>query len=296
MFNLLKGKKEELTVAVDRENGIYYPGETVSVTVDLQPNKDMKVRSAQVKLSGTERYEYTTTTSSTDSDGSTSDTTSSAWGYTDLFVSEETFLGESVIPGDTPQRYTFQMHLPPDALPTCDGMLVKVYWRVSVNLDRPLAHDLNAEAEFRVHAPAPGLTQPGEYGVSSQPGEIELAFILPGLELVAGESFSGQLRILPRKNVTGKVRLELARHENVPYDEGRSRDANLSFDLADKTTFTAGQSHIVPFQIAVPSDVVPSVETPHGSIKWVVKGILSRGLLQKNIVIEQPIEVYLAKA
>ena len=73
MLNFLKAKKPELTVTLDRPNGIYYPGETVGVTVEVQPGKDLKVQGAHVTLSGIEEYKYRTRRHSTDSDGNTSD-------------------------------------------------------------------------------------------------------------------------------------------------------------------------------------------------------------------------------
>ena len=60
MLNFLKAKKPELTVTLDRPNGIYQPGETVGVSVEILPNKDMKLKAALVELSGTEKYQYTT--------------------------------------------------------------------------------------------------------------------------------------------------------------------------------------------------------------------------------------------
>lgn len=294
MFNFLKGKKKELIVTLDRTNGIYYSGETVGVIVEIQPDKGLKLRSAQVELRGIEEYRFSSDSSYTDSEGNTKEGESTQWGYGNLFVSAESFLGEVTLPGGAPQRYTFQMPLPPDALPSFNGEILHVQWRVSVKLDRHLARDLNVEVAVCVASRAPGLAMhPGEYGASDDPGEAELSFTLPGLEVVTGQTLRGQLHILPRQNFSGKVRLELVRYESVSYDRGLSREISVPFDLAGNTDFMAGQPQVIPFEVSLPPDAAPSIQTPNGAIRWTIKGILSRSS-HKAITVEQPVEVYTA--
>jgi hypothetical protein len=188
------------------------------------------------------------------------------------------------------------MSLPAEALPSCAGKIVRVNWKVSVKLDRRLAGDLHVEAELSVRSLGPGLSmQSGQYGESSEPNEAELAFILPGLETVAGQPLSGQLRILPRKDFSSEVRLELARNESVSYDQGNHSKEVFPLKLAGSAKFTAGQQQIIPFQATIPPDAAPSVTTPNGSITWTVRGILARRL-RKDTIVEQEFRVYPAKA
>lgn len=292
MFNFLKGKKTEITITLDRPNGIYYPGETVGVTVEILPDKDLKLQRALVSLMGTEQYEYDSTSSSTDSDGSTTETTSSYWGTNSLYNDEERFIHEATLSGGTPQRYTFQKILPVEALPSCSGKILRVTWGIVVKIDRRLAGDLNAKTELSVRAGAPGTdVQPGEYGVSSEPGEAELAILLPELETAIGQQINGQLRILPKKNFSGGVRMELVREEHVSYDEGKYSEKTYPLNLSGNTEFTAGQQQVVPFQIPIPPDMTPSIQTPNGSISWKIKGVLNRRL-RKDTTVEQTVLVY----
>jgi hypothetical protein len=292
MLNFLKAKKPELTITLDRPNGVYYPGETVGVTVEVQPGKDLKVQGAQVTLSGIEEYKYRTRRHSTDSDGNTSDDYSYAWKHNELFASEENFLGETTLPAGTPQRYSFQISLPAGALPSCAGEIVHVRWQVDVKLDRRLLGDLHTKADLSVHSLSPSLAaQPGEYRPSDNPSEVELAFILPGLKAVAGQLLNGQLRILPRKNFAGKLRVELVRRESVPYDRGNHSEKSFSAELAGKNEFTAEQQQTIPFQLPIPPDAAPSIQAPHGSITWVLKGVVDRQL-RSDFTIEQNVEVY----
>lgn len=296
MFNFLKGTKTELTVTLDRPNGLYYPGDTVGATIEIQPNKELKLHGARVKLSGTEKYEYTYISHSTDSDGNSSDDYVKTWGTNEFFASEENFLGATTLPGGVPQRYSFRMGLPSDALPSLAGKIVRIQWKAGVKLDRRLAGDLHSEAELRVGFPDPGpAIQPGEYGESNEPGETELTFLLPGLETVAGQSLNGQLRVLPRKNFdASEVRLELVCHEYVSYDQGNESEKVIPFKLAGGVQFTAGQTQTIPFQASIPQEAAPSIQTPNGSIVWTMKGILSRRL-RKDTTIEQGFVVYPAR-
>jgi len=104
--------------------------------------------------------------------------------------------------------------------------------------------------------------QSGEYGKSDEPSEAELAFILPGLEAVAGQQLSGQLRVLPRKDFACQVRLELARNEYVSYDQGNYSSKVFPLKLAENIKFTAGQQQTIPFQVSIPPDAAPSIKTP----------------------------------
>lgn len=294
MFNFLKGNKAGLTVTLDRLDGIYSPGETVGITVDIQPDKDLKLQGAQVALSGTEEFEYSTSTYTTDSDGNSSRDYSTSWGSNQFSVSTEDFLGATTLPAGAPQRYTFQLSLPADAAPSYSGDIVRVHWQASVKMDRRLAADLNADAKLYVRSLAPGVNvQPGQYGESDDPGEAEMTFTLPGLETTAGQSLSGQLHLIPHKDFAAKVRLELVRYEHTYSDEGGLKEKNYPLNLGGSTQFTAGQPQAIPFQVSIPPDAAPSLETPHCAVTWAIRGILDRPL-RKDVIVEQKFEVYQA--
>ena len=295
MFNFLKGKKTEIGITVDRMNGIYYPGETIRVTVEIQPDSDLKLQSAQLELRGTEQYKYTSRSTSTDSDGKTVESESEQWGYHNFYSNIEKFLGETSLAGSKPQPYRFEMSLPADALPSCNGEIERIYWGFHVKLNRRMATDLHAEAVVVVHTlPANSLTLAGEYGGSSEPKETELVLILPQLEATVGQSFNGQLRIVPYKNFASGVRIELVRVESVYCDCGNYRETAFPVKLAENTDFSANQQVILPFQVSVPADAAPSVETNNAHIHWLIRGVLDRRL-RTDTTVEQEIVVYSAK-
>ena len=104
---------------------------------------------------------------------------------------------------------------------------------------------------------------------------------------------SGQLRILPRKDFAGKVRVELVQREHVPFDRGNHSEKSFRLELTGNTRFTAGQQQTIPFQLPIPPDAAPSVQTPHGSITWALKGTVDRHL-RGDFTIEQSVEVFSA--
>jgi hypothetical protein len=296
VFDFRKDKPPELTLTLDRADGVYAPGEVIGITVAIQPAKDYKVRAGRLRLSGTEHFQYCTQVSTTDADGNTTQSYSYEWGRNEFYAEEAEFLGETTLASSTPERFTFQTRLPANALPTCMGEILRVEWLVEVKLDRPLAGDLNAKVVVRVPAPAPGReAQPGEYGVSNEPQEAELALVLPGLEAVAGQPFDGQLRILPRKDFGAEVRLELVRAENVPLSQGHNQGKVFVLKLAGNTKFKAGQQQVIAFRAPLPPDAAPSIQTEHGALTWTMKGILARRL-RRDTSITQEFSVFTGRA
>jgi len=297
MFDFLKGKSAELTLALDRADGVYRPGDVIGVIIEVRPDQDLRLRAGRVRLSGTEHFEVRSQVNTTDADGNNQLSYSYSWERDEFYAEEAEFLGETTLPGGTPERFTFQARLPADALPSCLGEILRVEWLVQVKLDRPLAGDLEARAVVRVPALARGgEAPPAEYGVSGEPNEAELALVLPGLEAVAGQPFAGQLRILPRKDfAVTEVRLELERNENVPLDQGYQHSKAYRVKLAGGTRLKAGQPHVIPFEAPLPPDAAPSLETAHGTLAWTMKGILARRL-RRDTSVAQAFTVFTERA
>lgn len=292
MFNFLKRTQTEITITLDRPNGTYAPGEPISGSIVIRPNNDLKLRGAMVMLIGTEEYEYQTTTYTTDSEGNSRQEFHTTWGSSQLLFDERRILGEGVLSGGVAQNDTFQFDMPADALPTCAGKILRVYWQIDVKLDRAWESDLHATVEVRVVTRFPeSQGQSGEYGQSNEPDEADLALILPGLTAASGQSVSGYVRVLPRKDFESRVRLELVGEEHVSVEQGNRHENRYAQQLAGSTRFTAGRLQTMPFQIPVPPDAAPTIVTPNGSISWRIKGILDRSL-RTDTSVEQGIDIY----
>lgn len=290
MLDFLKGGKTTLTVTVDRPSPVYYPGETVQATVNLESARELKVRAGQVAFICQEDFKYSY--EEVDSDGNRSQ--NSTWGQTRHLIDQRDFLGETVFPANTHQTYHFTFLIPPTDPPTSSGTIFRLKWLIEVNLDRKLSADVRGAAEMVVLSAPPGeAITPGEYGESNEPDQANLAFFLPGKEWLPGQTIAGELRLYPHKEFTAsEVRVELIQHEYVPYKDGNSANTVAAkVKVTGKTSLRAGQPQIIPFQITIPANAAPSVAGQEGSITWYLKGILAR-TLRSDTSVEEEIMVY----
>jgi len=292
MLNFLKSGKVNLTVTIDRDSQIYYPGDPVKATVTLESARELKIRAGHVALVCQEDFQYCYET--TDSDGDSS--TSTMWGQTKHPIEQRYFLVETTLPANTRHTDEFSFSIPPAAPPTGSGSIFRLKWIVEARLDRKLAGDLYGEAEAIVMSTPPGqLVTPGEYGESNEPYEAELAFFLPGQEWVRGQTLAGEFRVHPHNEFTAsEVRIELVQREYVPHDEGNLAERTvMKVKLAGKTQFRTDQPQAFPLQMTIPDDALPTTVAKEGSIKWRLKGILAR-TLRSDTHVDEEIMVYTA--
>jgi hypothetical protein len=291
MFNFLKSTKVEIMLKLDKPDGVYFPGENVDITVDITPAEDLKLKNAYVRLVGTELYWYR----SYDTNDIESSREIDIWGEEVLFVNEETILGETVLSKDVCQHFSLQMQLPSDALPSFNASILRVAWKIEVKIDRHLAKDIHAESGLQVRLQGERHpAQPGEYDQFDQPEEAKMTFRLPGLDMEAGEALSGELCILPHKDFEGQPRVELVRNEGVSREQGNYGGDKIVAELAGNTHFIGGQPQTFLFQLVIPADVPPTIQTPHGAINWVMRGVIDRRL-HPDIAVVQNVVVYPAR-
>lgn len=292
MLNFLKGDKVNLTVAVDRPSGIYFPGETIHAIISLESDREFKFQEGRVALLYQEKYQYRTIHHTTGSKGHSQTETVYRWQNNDLEVARQVFLNETTLPQGTAQSFRFNAQIPPSAPPTCPGNIIQVNWLVKATLDRKLSSDINAQAQLIVLTSPLGTQTPGQYGQSNELGEAQMTLELPGSEWVAGETIEGILLVTPQKNFDAtEVRVEVEQTENVSYDRGNQKVNTVNIKLAGKTKFTASETLRFPFQIQIPQPCSPSCSSNNWSVTWKLKGILAR-FLRKDTFVEQEINIY----
>lgn len=298
MFDFLKPNKVNLAVTLDRPLADYYPGDTVQATVSVQAQKDLPIQEARVALLCSERLQVRSEENEKDSSGANQTTINTAWQTINEEFAQETLAGAGTIAGGQPLTYQFTARIPPDARPSWQGGgIVERTWLVKATLDRRLATDVNAEAPLVVAAVAPGLlASAGAYGRSNNQGDVQLSFALPGKEYVTGDTISGQLQIDPIKDSDiNEVRVELVRVESVPEEAGNTYNDSTVTRLAGKTSLQRGKSVQIPFSITIAAPRPTSGRTARCSVTWLLRGILSRGLLRSDYVIEEELSVYSAR-
>ena len=297
MFDFLKGGKANLKLELDSPDQTYYLGKTVHATVTVEGEKDLKIQKGRIALVCKEEYEYRHKSTSTDSDGHTTTSTHSSWATDERTVFEQVFLGETTIRAASTQTFQFDIPLPPDAPPTCaEAKIIRVHWWLRANLGRKLAADVEAKTEIRVLTLLAHETGPKhEYGKSNEPGEAEMVFLLPSDKFALGETIAGQLIVRPKKSFdVTEIRLELVAQEYVPRDEGNTQGKETKVKLAGKTKLAPGQDQIYPFSVAIPANSPVTLDAPHSSVTWLLRGVLAR-FMRGDTRVDGEIEVYSAR-
>lgn len=297
MFDFLKGGKANVKLEVDSPTQTYCPGQTVHIMVTVEGEKDLKIQKGRIALVCTEEYEYRYESTSTDSDGNTTTSTDSSWGTDERKVFEQVFLGETTIRAASTQTWKFDVPLPSDAPPTCaEAKIIRVHWWLKATLDRKLAADVEAKTEIRVLTLLAHETGPKhEYGLSNEPNEAELVFVLPSGQFALGETITGQLIVRPKKSFDAtEIRLELVAHEFVFPDEGNVHEKATKVKLAGKTKLQPGQDQLYPFSVTIPANSPVTLKTGNSSVTWALKGVLAR-FLRGDTRVDGEIQVYSAR-
>jgi sporulation-control protein spo0M len=298
MFDFLKGGKANLKLEADSPNLTYTLGETVHIILTVEGVKDLKIQKGLFALVCKEEYEYRYESRSTDSEGNTETDIRSSWGSDERKVFEQAFLGETTIRAGSTQTFQFEVPLPSNAPPTCaEAKIVRVHWWLKATLDRKLAADVEAKTEIRVLTLLAHGTGPRqEYGRSNEFDQAEMVFALPGGEFALGETVSGQLVVRPKKSfdVSG-IRLELVEREYVPRDEGNVREAVTKVKLADKMKLQPGQDLTYPFSVAIPANSPVTIDAPHSSVTWFLRGVLDRPM-RGDTRVEGAIQIFSARS
>lgn len=294
MFDFLKGGKANLYVTLERANKIYAPGETIHARVSVQGVKDLKIQAARIALVSREEYEYQSESRDSDGDRSTSKTRTTD----EVNVWQEQFMGETTIKGNSNQTFEFDMLLPPNALPSVDGgKILNHEWVVKTTLDRKLLSDTEDKQTIYVPSgPSDNMRGAGEYGFSNEPAEAELLLKLPNTQFALGETIAGEFIIRPQKDFdVSDIRVELEQFEDVPRDEGNTHKEKREVKLAGGTKLKRGNELVLPFQIKISGSAPVTCHTRHGSIEWVLRGVLSRRM-RGDTSVEQEIYLYSAPA
>ena len=162
-----------------------------------------------------------------------------------------------------------------------------------------MARDSNKEIELNLVVPADrSWNQPGLYGTSSSPNSAMMQFELPGLELVAGETFRGKVVINAVEDCNARgVRLELLREERVTAGVRANEQSRIvhSMQIASGTKIPRGQHAVVDFALPVPTGLCPGRRTRHSEVRYKIKAVFDRAWAS-DFQVEQEVALYNASA
>ena len=280
------GPKADVQVSLDRDSVL--PGETVEATIRiLGGHKDLKIQEGRLELLYENEYWYRHEVGS----GSTRRTKASkATDRAD--VETVRFLEAGHVAADTPYEATASVTVPADAVPSAEGEITKVRWRVVATLARPHAMDTHKRAPLTVLSRGGA---PLDAPKVETRDDLELSFRLDRDHLGPGDVLRGTLVATPLQacGVTA-VRVELVRHENVPRNDGNTKDVKEAEAILDgELDLSLGAPREWPFELQLPAVVVPCLATKHSSVTWLLKGIGSRRL-RRDYRVTHPLDVHTA--
>ena len=213
-MSLFGGKLPEVSIQLERADGVYYPGEAVRARVTIAAEDGAKFKEIRAGLLFEEKYQIIDRRH--DSDGHVS--YNHVWNTDEQWAAREQ-LASNGFPKGFRQTYDYEWRLPDDPHPYCQAKILQARWLVKATVDRTLARDVNAEAPLYVVAPAPAQASQGGESVdeNTAPDVVQMRFQLPRLEYVQGKTVAGRVLIEPRQDLNPRsLNLSLLRHEVVP--------------------------------------------------------------------------------
>lgn len=274
VFGFFGGKGAEISIQLDRPDGVYAVGDTVNARISLAAEGAGRVREVRAGLVRQHRYQVIDRRR--DNDGDYRD--SYEWRTQETWVSRETLAAEGTLSAN--DSFQFSWQIPPDAAGSCDGDIVKVTWLVKVTVDRAMARDQNEEAALHVVTPRTGqYAQSGDFGEVNTSSGVMMRFSLPTLELVEGDTLRGRLTIEPSQSIDAReVRVELVRDERVnPGDRVNVKQKSMQkIQVAGSTKLVPGQPVWYDFAVPVPEAGSPSHDIGDTVVTWLLVGTIDR--------------------
>lgn len=285
----LGGGDATVQLLLDRED--VAAGETVQATVRISGGrKDTEITEGRLRLVYENEYEWRDRESTM---FSSSESTTRTHRDTDRkTISEQRFLEPGAIRADTPEDHTLSVEIPASSVPSGEGKITRVRWKVQATLARDRARDISDEVALEVLSTADqDWLEPAE-DVDSH-GDCLLGFQLEKRAFGAGEPIEGTLVLTPSEECkVSEVRVELERHEHVPRNQGNMAHAREAQAIvAGALELSPGVPHEYSFRLEVPPDPVPTLDTEQSRVWWLLKGIGAR-TMRRDYRVEQEVLVY----
>ena len=285
------GKRAEMQVGVDR--AACRPGETVTATITVHAKRDFEIEEGRAELVYENEYRYRTRVHTSKGGSSTQTRTDTQ----KIVHATQQFHEGGSLPSGTSNQYTVSFRLPEDAIPTCDGEITKVRWRVEAILGVERSLDPDQHAPFAV------LSARDLYADLAQRapdvdnhGDCELDLRLQGGRHVRpGDTLRGTLVVAPHEELDPKeIRIELVRHEHVPRDQGNTESkVEAKAVLGGGSALTARIPREFPFELVVPEGASPCVQTDNSTLRWLLRGVVARRM-RSDYNISVDLNVYTA--
>jgi len=233
-------------------------GASVRVTATVG-ELDKKVQGARIELG----YKNTYRKDSTDSEGDTTTITSSS----EVIVATQQI---PVADGQSPGEVVAELQVPADAPGSAPGV---IEWFARATVDRRRAPDAAAKQPVTVLAPVDALRTWSE-SPPAVDGNCTFALDASTRTVQPGDRITGTLKVTAQDEISARgVRVQLERRR---YDPDRNVDADdkTRVELYSAGELRPGEEHVLPFEIAVPSDAPPSFQAQHNHQRWYLQGVV----------------------
>lgn len=271
-MGLFGGKLPELSIQLERADGVYCPGETVRASVTVAAEDGAKFKEILAGLLFEEKYQIIERHH--DSDGDVH--YRSIWNTDEQWAVREQ-LASNGLPKSFRQTYNYEWRLPDNPQPSCQAKILFARWLVKATVDRTLARDVNAEAPLYVVVPAPAGGPQGVESVdeNTAPDAVSMRFQLPRLEYVQGETIAGRVIIEPRQDLNPRaVNISLLRHEVVPGGDRTNIENVFEAQQQHNVQLRAGQPLALDFAFVAPPKWCPSYVSGNATVAWRVNATL----------------------
>ncbi len=284
MLSRFRRPEADLQIDIDKQE--LQPGDELEARVTLAPKADFQIREGIVSLICKEIYVQKI---------SNQYGTSYHKKTEILSRMDESFSGTGVIRKGASYSSKLRLVVPPDALPTLRGVAVQriqpgISWEVEASMDVANARDIARSQEVTVvKPPAPIVSPPRPIVAEYKHRQCVLTLSLSASDARSGDILEGSLRAEMLQEVTvQEVRCDLIRVEKFGND---AKDHPVdSVSLEREGTLAADRTLEWRFRLDVGQVGLTSLKTEKSSVRWLVKGILSRAM-RTDLRIEQEISV-----
>ena len=283
MLSLFRRPGADLQIDVDKT--VVQVGDEVRARVTLVPKQDFDVRQGKVKLICTVTYVQMTSSQYGQHYHRRTRTLSREGG---------SFMEGGTVRAGLPHSGSARLVVPAGALPTLTGATVSkidpgISWAVTASLDVARGRDIRQSQEVTVVRPAKADEgQPRLAAAESKHGQCVLTLELSTGDARSGDRVAGNLRAEMLREVgVSEVRVEMVRIEKF----GNVRKDHIvdSVVLEPEGSLPAGEIREWSFRLNVGNVGAPTLKTDKSSVRWLVKGVLSRRM-RRDLRVEREID------
>ena len=287
MLSRFRRPQADLQVELDKSSAA--PGEEVAARVTLSPDTNFEIRDGSVALVCVETYVQKI---------SNQYGTSYHKKTNILSRQEESFAGSGVIRKGTQYSTQVEFQLPDDALPTMHGAVVQkiapsISWQVSASIDVAKARDLSASREIGVAAQPAPVEPPRPSVAEVQHNQCVLTLKLDSAQARSGDTLEGSFSAEVIRDVpVQEIRVDLVRAEKFGNEEKEHPIDSVILSQAATLTPSADSHEELEwgFRLNLGHVELPSLKTEKSSVRWLVKGVLSRAM-RTDLRVEQELAV-----